>query len=61
MLRLFWFILFHLLGLACIAAAVAILGSMGQLNLGWTGWLAIGFYWWLASACSQTRKRVRYG
>lgn len=57
MLRLFWFILFHLLGLACIAADVAIVGSMGRFNLEWTGWLAIGFYWWLAVGVAMGWKR----
>jgi hypothetical protein len=57
MLRLFWFILFHLLGLACIAADVAIIGSIGLFGVEWTGWLAIGFYWWVAVGVAMGWKR----
>ena len=38
-------ILFHLLGLACIAADVAIIATLGQQDLSWAGWVAIAFYW----------------
>lgn len=48
MLRIVWTILLHLLGLACAAADVAIVGLAGQISLSWTGWLGVGFYWWLA-------------
>ncbi len=42
-----WYIVFHLLGLASIAADIAIIANVWQLDLGWTGWGGVGFYWWL--------------
>jgi hypothetical protein len=42
-----WYILLHLLGLGCIAADIAIIATLGQADLSWVGWVAIGFYWWL--------------
>jgi hypothetical protein len=42
-----WYIIFHLLGLGCIAVDIAIIATMGQFDLAWTGWVGVGFYWWL--------------
>jgi peptidoglycan/LPS O-acetylase OafA/YrhL len=41
-------ILVHLLGVGCIAACIAIVATMGSLDIHWSGWLAIGFFALLA-------------
>lgn len=41
-------ILVHLLGVGCIAACIAIVATMGGLDIHWSGWLAIGFFALLA-------------
>lgn len=58
MLRLAWTILLHLLGLGCIAADIAIIATLGQHDLSWTGWLAVGFYWALAVGLAMGWQRI---
>ncbi len=41
-------ILVHLLGVGCIAACIAIVATMGSLDIHWSGWLAVGFFVLLA-------------
>lgn len=40
--------LVHLLGLGCVAACLAIVGTMGSLDIHWAGWIAVGFLGLLA-------------
>lgn len=40
--------LLHLLGLGCVAACLAIVGTMGRLDIHWAGWIAVGFLGLLA-------------
>ena len=56
-MKLGWFILFHLMGVACIAADVAIIATLGQYDLSWTGWLGVGFYWMFALGVAMGWKR----
>lgn len=58
MLRISWFVLFHLLGLSCIAADIAIIATMGQPDLSWTGWVGVGFCWWVAVGLAMGWKRL---
>lgn len=51
-------ILFHLLGLACVVADVAIMATLGQQDLGWAGWIAIAFYWLFAVRLAMGWKRL---
>lgn len=51
-------ILFHLLGLACVAADVAIIATLGQQDLSWAGWIAIAFYWIFAVRLAMGWKRL---
>ena len=37
-------ILLHLLGIGCIAACIAIVASLGQLDIHWSGWVAVAFF-----------------
>jgi hypothetical protein len=37
-------ILMHLMGVACIAACIAIVATLGSLDLHWAGWLAVAFF-----------------
>lgn len=37
-------ILMHLLGLGCIAACLAIVGTKGDLDIHWSGWIAVAFF-----------------
>ncbi len=53
-----WYILFHLLGLGCLAADIAIMATIGQLDLGWTGWFGVGFCWWVAVGLAMGWKRL---
>lgn len=41
-------ILLHLLGLGCIAACLGIVISRGDLNIHWSGWVAVGYFVFLA-------------
>lgn len=36
--------LLHLLGLGCIAACLAIVGTKGDLDIHWSGWVAVAFF-----------------
>lgn len=56
-MKLGWFILFHLMGVACIAADIAIIATLGQYDLAWTGWLGVGFYWMFALGVAMGWKR----
>jgi peptidoglycan/LPS O-acetylase OafA/YrhL len=40
--------LVHLLGLGCVAACLAIVGTMGALDIHWAGWIAVGLLGLLA-------------
>lgn len=51
-------ILFHLLGVACIAADIAIIATLGQQDLSWAGWIAIAFYWIFAVRIAMGWKRL---
>ncbi len=41
-------ILLHLLGVGCIAACIAIVATMGSLDIHWSGWVAVAFFLVLA-------------
>lgn len=41
-------LILHLLGLACIAACIAIVATMGGLDIHWVGWVAVAFLGLLA-------------
>ena len=51
-------ILYHLLGVACIAADIAIMATLGQHDLTWAGWIAIAFYWIFAVRLAMGWKRL---
>lgn len=51
-------ILYHLLGVACIAADIAIMATLGQHDLSWMGWIAIAFYWIFAVRLAMGWKRL---
>ena len=51
-------ILYHLLGVACIAADIAIIATLGQHDLSWMGWIAIAFYWIFAVRLAMGWKRL---
>lgn len=53
-----WYILFHILGLGCIAADIAIIAGVGQVDLSWTGWFGVGFCWWVAVGLAMGWKRL---
>lgn len=42
-LKPLYHIVLHLLGLGCVAACIAIVGTMGALDIHWTGWVAVAF------------------
>ena len=37
-------IVLHVLGVGCIAACIAIVATMGSLDIHWSGWVAVGFF-----------------
>jgi MFS family permease len=37
-------IVMHLLGLGCIAACLGIVGTKGDLDIHWSGWVAVAFF-----------------
>lgn len=39
----------HSLGVGCIAACIAIVATMGALDIHWSGWLAVAFFGVLAT------------
>lgn len=47
-MKVAYHILTHLLGIACIAACIAIVATMGALDIHWSGWLAVAFFAMLA-------------
>lgn len=47
-MKIAWHILTHLFGLGCVAACVAIVYSMGEIDIHWSGWIAIGYFAMLA-------------
>lgn len=47
-MKVVYHILTHLLGLGCIAACIAIVATMGSLDIHWSGWLAVAFFLMLA-------------
>lgn len=51
-------ILFHLLGVACAAADVAIIATLGSQDLSWAGWIAVAFYWIFAVRLAMGWKRL---
>ena len=51
-------ILYHLLGIACVVADIAIMATLGQQDLSWAGWIAIAFYWIFAVRLAMGWKRL---
>jgi hypothetical protein len=43
-LKVAYQILLHVLGVGCIAACIAIVATMGSLDIHWSGWVAVGFF-----------------
>jgi hypothetical protein len=42
-LKVAYQILLHVLGVGCIAACIAIVATMGSLDIHWSGWVAVAF------------------
>lgn len=51
-------ILYHLLGVACVVADIAIMATLGQHDWSWAGWIAIAFYWIFAVRLAMGWKRL---
>ena len=47
-MKVAYHIVLHLLGVGCIAACIAIVATLGALDLHWTGWIAVGLLVMLA-------------
>ncbi|OYW60495.1 MAG: hypothetical protein B7Z40_19935 [Bosea sp. 12-68-7] len=47
-MKLAYHILTHLFGLGCIAACFTIVYSMGEVDIHWSGWIAIALFAMLA-------------
>lgn len=47
-MKVAYHVILHLLGLGCVAACIAIVGTMGALDIHWTGWVAVAFLGLLA-------------
>jgi peptidoglycan/LPS O-acetylase OafA/YrhL len=47
-LKVAYHIILHLLGLGCVAACIAIVATMGALDIHWVGWVAVAFLGQLA-------------
>lgn len=47
-MKVAYHIILHLLGLACVAACIAIVATMGALDIHWVGWIAVAFLGLLA-------------
>jgi hypothetical protein len=43
-LKVAYQIVLHVLGVGCIAACIAIVATMGSLDIHWSGWVAVGFF-----------------
>ena len=37
-------LLLHVLGVGCIAACIAIVATMGSLDIHWSGWVAVAYF-----------------
>ena len=42
-LKVAYHVILHLLGVGCVAACIAIVATMGALDIHWTGWIAVAF------------------
>ena len=47
-MKIAYHVLTHLFGLGCIAACFAIVYSMGEVDIHWSGWIAISYFAMLA-------------
>lgn len=47
-MKVLYHIVLNLLGLGCVAACIAIAGTMGALDIHWVGWFALAFLGLLA-------------
>lgn len=47
-MKLAYHILTHVFGLGCIAACIAIVATIGGLDIHWSGWIAIGYFGMMA-------------
>jgi hypothetical protein len=47
-LKVAYHTLLHILGVGCIAACIAIVATMGALDIHWSGWVAVAFFAMLA-------------
>jgi hypothetical protein len=43
-MKLAYHILTHLFGVGCVAACIAIVATMGALDIHWSGWVGVGFF-----------------
>jgi peptidoglycan/LPS O-acetylase OafA/YrhL len=43
-MKIAYHILTHLFGVGCIAACIAIVATMGALDIHWSGWVGVGFF-----------------
>ena len=43
-MKIAYHLLTHLFGLGCIAACIAIVYSMGSIDIHWSGWIAIAYF-----------------
>jgi hypothetical protein len=43
-LKVAYQIVLHVLGVGCIAACIAIVATMGSLDIHWSGWVAVAFF-----------------
>lgn len=43
-MKVAYHVLLNLLGVGCIAACIAIVATMGSLDIHWSGWIAVGFF-----------------
>jgi hypothetical protein len=58
-MKIAWTLLLHLVGLACIAADIVIVATVGSLDIHWSGWLAVGFFGVLAMGVATGWVRIR--
>jgi peptidoglycan/LPS O-acetylase OafA/YrhL len=43
-MKIAYHILTNLLGVGCIAACIAIVATMGALDIHWSGWIGVGYF-----------------
>ncbi len=43
-LKVAYHVLLNLLGAGCVAACIAIVASLGSLDIHWSGWVAVAFF-----------------